>query len=819
MERVALAHGQCRQRQRWQRERGATKALFDTIKPEPLINLPLDTIKVTHANGSETVAQGQAEVAEACTSHWKALFNQRTHRRWSQDTDAFEAMLARVRADAKHVLSAEQAAALTPEAMFTEENIAAAIGAIKKDTSPGASGITTGFIAHDKWREQMAAHLARLALRCASQGMMTPAMRTSIISILYKGGEKPRDRCTSHRPVSLTDAAYRIIDKVVEMQMNKVISTLLDGSNVGFVPGARCETDTLTMAEAARYAHNGAKRGDGPTGGVVSCLDADKAYDRVEIETVLLPTLRAFGFPESFVALIGTFYTDLHAQLKVNGHLGTYFSIGNGLRQGAPTSCPLFLLVQEVFIRDLKADTSFEGMAIPGPGGVGKEELRVRAYADDTKLFLRSLHDARALQDAIARWEDASGQIISADKLTIILLGDQIGTPVPSGLRYKRLVRYGKDEADKSIGIQVGTTQQVNRQWLRMLADVETMALDATAGRRLAGNIYARSALAQGAFLSKVFHTFLVQSGSDAVRGKVIQRLQSLMNSLVFGKYYEMTIAQAQQPHRDGGIAHVNVGEKLRASWASLVTQLADGSTNAPWKNIWMAALRSVYGPLADSRIFYSTCTFQLLRKPAPIGTHSQPSAVCKLALAAWGDLPRKLPVFYALPENEQGKGPPPDAKPLLYTGINCRRVPKGAEVGQEHIWFNNCLGHQSSTVPVPAPQAHRAFQLSDERAEREAIQWAHAGLVTLSDVMAGTTFMGPSAFRQRYPQLDSSLCLALRSALPPTWSRALQDGSAATWGAKRAQHDVLAPHVTQHAVPYPPTLRCVRQAGSVHEA
>ena len=97
------------------------------------------------------------------------------------------------------------------------------------------------------------------------------------------------------------------------------------------------------------------------------------------------------------------------------------------------------------------------------------------------------------------------------------MLGDQIDTPVPSGLRYKRLVRYGKDEADKSIGIQVGTTQQVNRQWLRMLADVEKMALDATAGRRLAGNIYARSALAQGAFLSKVFHTFLVgQKWNDA---------------------------------------------------------------------------------------------------------------------------------------------------------------------------------------------------------------------------------------------------------------------------------------------------------------
>ena len=70
MERVALAHGQCRQRQRWQRERGATKALFDTIKPEPLINLPLDTIKVTHADGSETVAQEMCTWLDAVPARW-----------------------------------------------------------------------------------------------------------------------------------------------------------------------------------------------------------------------------------------------------------------------------------------------------------------------------------------------------------------------------------------------------------------------------------------------------------------------------------------------------------------------------------------------------------------------------------------------------------------------------------------------------------------------------------------------------------------------------------------------------------------------------
>ena len=51
--------------------------------------------------------------------------------------------------------------------------------------------------------------------------------------------------------------------------------------------------------------------GDGPKGGAIACLDADKAYDRVEIP-VLLDTLRAFGFPEEFIDLTRTLYTGLH---------------------------------------------------------------------------------------------------------------------------------------------------------------------------------------------------------------------------------------------------------------------------------------------------------------------------------------------------------------------------------------------------------------------------------------------------------------------------------------------------------------------------
>ena len=143
---------------------------------------------------------------------------------------------------------------------------------------------------------------------------------------------------------------------------------------------------------------------------------------------------------------------------------------------------------------------------------------------------------------------------------------------------------------------------------------------------------------------------------------------------------------------------------------------------------------------------------------------------------------------------------------------LSARAIPKGRKSDVHAtcqdataFWFNNCLGHQSSAVPVPAPQAHRAFQLSDERAEREAIQWAHAGLVTLSDVMAGTTFMGPSAFRQRYPQLVAMLsspqCTAPHLE-PRTPRRLCRDLGGTTGPTRRAcpTRDATRDPVPSHA-------------------
>ena len=93
------------------------------------------------------------------------------------------------------------------------------------------------------------------------------------------------------------------------------------------------------------------------------------------------------GFPASFLGVIRVMYTDMWARLKVNGHVGGAFRQRNGLRQGLPSSCPLWLIYIEPLVRRLRDDPQINGITIPGALGRGTVQHKVAAFADDLKCF------------------------------------------------------------------------------------------------------------------------------------------------------------------------------------------------------------------------------------------------------------------------------------------------------------------------------------------------------------------------------------------------------------------------------------------------
>ena len=107
-------------------------------------------------------------------------------------------------------------------------------------------------------------------------------------------------------------------------------------------------------------------------------------------------------FPEVFVNVITTVYKNHWARLKVNGHVGTAFrrsNGANGLLQGLPSSCPLWLIYVEPLLRYLQCDPRLHGCTIPGPMGRGTMTRKLGAYADDIDVWCNSMQDVTYLAD------------------------------------------------------------------------------------------------------------------------------------------------------------------------------------------------------------------------------------------------------------------------------------------------------------------------------------------------------------------------------------------------------------------------------------
>ena len=546
------------------------------------MELPITRLERVDDQHTTTEVSGQDEIAETFLDHWRRLFNLPALAP-SAETDARD-ILAVIRDDPARQLAPEMAARLDVAALISVGSIEAAIDAMKTDTAPGADGFPPRFYKDRRWRRRLAERLHRLYAQIVRDGEMTEAMRESVISILYKGKGKNRRRCKSYRPVSIAALERRILGKAIELQLRLAVPSVLSGSNLGFIPGERIEDDALLTAAAAAHCDASGR------GGAMLYLDNVAAYDRVRI-AFLIETLRAFGFPDEFTSLIETMHRGRTARLKVNGHVGQSFALNNGLTQGAPESCMLFLLVQEVLLRMIATDPMLRGVSIPGRDEGSPIELRERSFADDTKVFLETASQAPRLAATIRQYERVSGQWLDMSEAVGVLFGADKKITLPAdnfGVKAWRC--FGEDELERCLGVVLGSPAQVTAQWEAKVAEVEQALLDLHAGRRPARTVTGRVTLAASK-LAGVFHTFRVQVPPPAARKKLTARLQKAVDGAVNTTRFHGTTKNLQmQHHQNGGQRHINVAARLDAAWTMIAVRLAVGKS-APWQGPWWDAL------------------------------------------------------------------------------------------------------------------------------------------------------------------------------------------------------------------------------------
>ena len=166
----------------------------------------------------------------------------------------------------------------------------------------------------------------------------------------------------AHRPIAASNTDNRIIANVVRRKLESAVYSILDRSQTGFVRGRKIEEHIHFFNRKFYNALYSRYRDDLPAPGLdypddastnvpreggtdyyILFLDFAKAYDSVS-RRFLFCLLEHVGIPGYYLNIIRALFHDVKAWPSLPGKANMHIRMPDGLKQGCPLSCLLFIL-------------------------------------------------------------------------------------------------------------------------------------------------------------------------------------------------------------------------------------------------------------------------------------------------------------------------------------------------------------------------------------------------------------------------------------------------------------------------------------------
>ena len=266
---------------------------------------------------------------------------------------------------------------------------------IKPDKGCGPDGISPGAI-----RLLPISWMMFLLTVCNvlfSTGTYPASWAASKLIMLFKKGS--RMVCGNYRGISVIDALAKLYDYLLNNRLCAWIQPKRE--QAGAQPGRGCIEHIVTLRLLFDYS----KRKRKPL--FVAFIDFSKAYDRVP-RKYLLELLKRLGCGVVMLAALISLYSLTQFMLGF-----TVITATLGVKQGSPTSCFLFTLFVDEFVRLVKSRCDVDGFL---------QWLHLLVLMDDTVLFATTRQGLVDKLNLLTEWCDRSGMVINQDKTEFMAL-------------------------------------------------------------------------------------------------------------------------------------------------------------------------------------------------------------------------------------------------------------------------------------------------------------------------------------------------------------------------------------------------------------
>jgi hypothetical protein len=136
---------------------------------------------------------------------------------------------------------------------------------------------------------------------------------SKIIAILTLVPKKDKDirQLKNWRPISLLNADYKILAKVLAMRMQTVIPYLINQDQSGCIKNRSTFGNIRSIYDMINYIN------ENNTAGIIAFIDYEKAFDTVNCD-FLLDCLKMLKFGENFIKHIKTLYNNIETCVTNN---------------------------------------------------------------------------------------------------------------------------------------------------------------------------------------------------------------------------------------------------------------------------------------------------------------------------------------------------------------------------------------------------------------------------------------------------------------------------------------------------------------------
>eukprot|EP00253_Pinus_taeda_P023946 PITA_23946 len=257
----------------------------------------------------------------------------------------------------------------------TEEEIIKVVWSMDPDKAPGPDGFTVHF--YKACWHIIKVDLYKMISRFMKKAKVGGGTNSTYLTLIPK--EINPETFTRFRPISLCNASYKILAKLMANWIKPLLKKLISPSQGGFVEGRNITDNVIQVQEII---HSSKQRKEK---GMLVKLDMATAFDRVD-RSFICKVLMAFGFSQQFINLINACIGNPWIAPLVNGRPTNFFQMQRGIRQGCPLSLSLYILMVESLSRKLAEEKSRGN--IPGLKPFhGAEGQNHALFADDIILL------------------------------------------------------------------------------------------------------------------------------------------------------------------------------------------------------------------------------------------------------------------------------------------------------------------------------------------------------------------------------------------------------------------------------------------------